>query len=105
MKIKIKNQIEYEKKIVKDKIKSNITNNNQNDEIIKINREIERWKEEYDKKNNENSILLKNIDAIKKEYNKLINDNKILENNKKGFKKIITEKNKLEKENSELKKK
>ena len=98
LKIKIKNQIEYEKKIVKDKIKSNITNNNQNDEIIKINREIEHWKEEYDKKNNENSNLLNNIEAIKKEYNKLINDNKILENNKKGFKKIITENNKLAKE-------
>ena len=105
LKIKIKNQIEYEKKIVKDKIKSNINNNNQNDEIIKFNREIGYWKKEYDKKNDENLNLVKDIETIKKENNKLINDNKILENNKKGFKKIINEKNRLEKENKELKKK
>ena len=41
LRIKIKNQIEYKKKIVEQKIKSNIENNYQSDEIEKLNREIE----------------------------------------------------------------
>ena len=67
LRIKIKNQIEYKKKIVEQKIKSNIENNYQSDEIEKLNREIEYWKIEYDKKNSENLNLIKNIENIRKE--------------------------------------
>ena len=77
-----------------------MANNNQSEEN---NRVIAFLKEECDKKNMDNINLTKNLENMKKEFNIIMNNNKILEENKKGFKKIVTEKNKLEKENADLK--
>ena len=96
LKLKLKNQIETERKIMKDKIKTNIMNNSQGDEIIKINNQIEYWKDEYDKLYAENITLKKNVDNLTNENDLLKNDSETLKNMKKDITIIMKEKEDLE---------
>ena len=102
LKLKLKNQIENERNIMKDKIKTNILNNSQSDEIIKINNQIEYWKDEYDKLYAENITLKKKLDNLTNENELHINEIEKLKNSKKDIKKIINEKNKIMKEKEDL---
>ena len=95
LKLKLKNQIETERKIMKDKIKTNIMNNSQGDEIIKINNQIEYWKDEYDKLYAENITLKKNVDNLTNENDLLKNDSETLKNMKKDITIIMKEKEDL----------
>ena len=95
LKIKLKNQIENGKKIVKDKIRSNILNNSHSDEIIKINNQVEYWQNEYDKLYAEKITLEKNLEILK-------NDNEVLNNNYEDSKRLKNELIKLNEEKNEI---